>query len=155
MRTGRGRVFRNAELAPDVLLASGCLPSLFQAVEINGESYWDGGFAGNPTLTPLVRECSSNDIILVQVNPIERPETPRTAREIIKLTQERTGQESGWATLRPIAYSEYPHVAARPLNTVMDNGKFYAAFGIWMSSWEDQLRAFLREWAAGQSVSAG
>ena len=79
----------------------------------------------------------------------------RWAREIIKLTQERTGQESGWATLRPIAYSEYPHVAARPLNTVMDNGKFYAAFGIWMSSWEDQLRAFLREWAAGQSVSAG
>jgi NTE family protein len=88
VRTGRGRVFRNAELAPDVLLASGCLPSLFQAVEINGEAYWDGGFAGNPTLTPLVRECSSNDIILVQVNPIERPETPRTAREIINRINE-------------------------------------------------------------------
>jgi NTE family protein len=88
VRTGRGRVFRNAELAPDVLLASGCLPSLFQAVEIDGEAYWDGGFAGNPTLTPLVRECSSNDIILVQVNPIERPETPRTAREIINRINE-------------------------------------------------------------------
>jgi NTE family protein len=63
VRTGRGRVFRNAELTPDVLLASGCLPTLFQAIEIDGEAYWDGGFAGNPTITPLVRECASEDTI--------------------------------------------------------------------------------------------
>ena len=48
VRTGRGRVFRNAELTPDVLLASACLPTMFQAVEIDGEAYWDGGYAGNP-----------------------------------------------------------------------------------------------------------
>ena len=83
VRTGRGRVFRNAELTPDVLLASGCLPTLFQAVEIDGEAYWDGGYAGNPTITPLVRECTSSDTVLVQVNPIERPGTPRSARDII------------------------------------------------------------------------
>ena len=59
VRTGRGRVFRNNELTPDVLLASACLPTLFQAIEIDGEAYWDGGYSGNPTITPLVRECTS------------------------------------------------------------------------------------------------
>jgi NTE family protein len=83
VHTGRGRVFRNAELTPDVLLASACLPTLFQAVEIEGEPYWDGGYSGNPTITPLVRECESQDTLLVAINPIERPGTPRTAREIL------------------------------------------------------------------------
>jgi NTE family protein len=82
-RTGRGRVFRNGEISPDVLLASACLPTLFQAIEIDGEPYWDGGYSGNPTITPLVRECESRDIILVQVNPVERPGAPRSAREIL------------------------------------------------------------------------
>ena len=82
VRTGRGRVFRNAELRPEVLLASACLPTLFHAVEIDGDPYWDGGYAGNPTITPLVRECTSSDTILVQINPVERPGTPRGAREI-------------------------------------------------------------------------
>jgi NTE family protein len=82
VRTGRGRVFRNADITPDVLLASACLPTMFQAVEIDGEAYWDGGYAGNPTMAPLIRECTSSDTILVQINPIERPGTPRTAREI-------------------------------------------------------------------------
>jgi NTE family protein len=82
VRTGAGRVFRNAEITPDVLLASACLPTMFQAVEIDGEAYWDGGYAGNPTMAPLVRECSASDTILVQINPIERPGTPRSAREI-------------------------------------------------------------------------
>lgn len=88
VHTGRGHVFRNAELTPDVLLASACLPTLFQAIEINGESYWDGGYAGNPTITPLIRECTSSDTILVQVNPVDRPETPRTAREILNRMNE-------------------------------------------------------------------
>ena len=57
VRTGRGRVFRNNELTPDVLLASACLPTLFQAIEIDGEAYWDGGYSGNPTITPLVRDA--------------------------------------------------------------------------------------------------
>jgi NTE family protein len=65
-----------------VLLASACLPTMFQAVEIDGEPYWDGGYAGNPSMAPLVRECNAADTILVQINPIVRPGTPRTAREI-------------------------------------------------------------------------
>ena len=77
VRTGRGRIFRNAEVTPDVLLASACLPTMFQAVEIDGEAYWDGGYSGNPSMAPLIRECSSSDTILVQINPIERPGTRR------------------------------------------------------------------------------
>ena len=83
VRTGRGRIFRNAEITADVLLASACLPTMFRAVEINGEPYWDGGFAGNPTITPLVRESDANDIILVQINPEKRLQSPRSAAEIL------------------------------------------------------------------------
>jgi NTE family protein len=88
VRTGRGRVFRNSEITPDVLLASACLPTLFQAIEIDGESYWDGGYSGNPTITPLVRECRSQDTILVQINPVERPGLPRSARNILNRLNE-------------------------------------------------------------------
>ncbi len=88
VRTGRGKVFRNQEVTPEVLLASACLPSLFQAVEIDGEAYWDGGYAGNPTIMPLIRECTSQDTILVPLNPVERPGTPRTAREILNRLNE-------------------------------------------------------------------
>jgi len=82
VRTGRGRVFRNADLSTHALLASACLPTMFQAVEIDGEAYWDGGYSGNPSLAPLIRECASHDTLIVQINPIERPGTPRSAREI-------------------------------------------------------------------------
>jgi NTE family protein len=88
VRTGRGEVFRNSAITPDVLLASACLPTLFQAVDIDGEAYWDGGYSGNPTITPLVRECASRDTILVQINPVERPGTPRTARDILNRLNE-------------------------------------------------------------------
>ena len=88
VRTGRNRVFRNAEVTPEVLLASACLPTLFQAVEIDGESYWDGGYSGNPTMTPLIEESNASDTILVQINPVERPGTPRTARDILNRLNE-------------------------------------------------------------------
>jgi len=88
VRTGRNRIFRNAEITPEVLLASACLPTLFQAVEIDGESYWDGGYSGNPTMTPLIEESNARDTILVQINPVERPDTPRTARDILNRLNE-------------------------------------------------------------------
>lgn len=88
VRTGRPRVFRNAELSPDVLLASACLPSMFQAIEIEGEAYWDGGYSGNPTMTPLMQECVSDDTILVAINPVERPGVPRSARDILNRLNE-------------------------------------------------------------------
>jgi NTE family protein len=103
VRTGRGRVFRNAELTPEVLLASACLPTLFRAIEIDGEPYWDGGYAGNPTITPLVRECDSHDTLLVAVNPVERPGTPRTAREILDRLNEVSFNATLLKELRMIA----------------------------------------------------
>lgn len=88
VRTGRGRVFRNNEITPKVLLASACLPTLFQAVEIDGDGYWDGGYSGNPTMTPLIRESDALDTILVQINPVERPGTPTSARDILNRLNE-------------------------------------------------------------------
>jgi NTE family protein len=90
VRTGQGRVFRNRDITPAVLLASACLPTMFQAIKIQGDYYWDGGYSGNPTITPLVRECKSHDTILVQINPVERPGTPKTAREILNRLNARS-----------------------------------------------------------------
>jgi NTE family protein len=103
VRTGRGRIFRNAEITPDVLLASACLPTMFQAIEINGEAYWDGGYAGNPTITPLVRESDARDTILVQINPRERPGTPRSASEILNRLNEVSFNATLMKELRMIA----------------------------------------------------
>jgi NTE family protein len=103
VRTGRGRIFRNAELTPEVLLASACLPTMFQAIEIDGEPYWDGGFAGNPTITPLVRESNAQDTILVQINPRERPGTPRSAPEILNRLNEVSFNATLMKELRMIA----------------------------------------------------
>ena len=88
VRTGRGRIFRNGEITADVLLASACLPTMFRAVEIDGEAYWDGGYAGNPTITPLIRESDAHDTLLVQINPTERSEIPRSAAEILNRLNE-------------------------------------------------------------------
>ncbi len=88
VQTGRPRIFRNDQATPEALLASACLPTLFQAIEIDGEAYWDGGFSGNPTISPLVRECGADDTILVQINPVEVLGTPRSAREILDRTNE-------------------------------------------------------------------
>lgn len=88
VRTGRGRVFRTKEITPEVLMASACLPTLFPAVEIDGEAYWDGGYSGNPLLSPLIREVDCMDTILVQINPVERPGIPKTAGEIMNRLNE-------------------------------------------------------------------
>lgn len=103
VRTGQGRVFRNAEITADVLLASACLPTMFQSVEINGEFYWDGGYTGNPTITPLVQECESSDTVLVQINPIERNGAPKTARDILNRLNEVAFNATLMKELRMIA----------------------------------------------------
>ncbi len=103
VRTGRGRIFRNAEITPDVLLASACLPTMFRAVEIDGEPYWDGGYAGNPTITPLIRESDAHDTILVQINPRERAETPRSAGDILNRLNEISFNSPLMKELRMIA----------------------------------------------------
>jgi len=103
VRTGRGRIFRNAEITADVLLASACLPTMFQAIEIDGQPYWDGGYVGNPTITPLVRESDAHDTILVQINPRERMDTPRTANDVINRLNEISFNSPLMKELRMIA----------------------------------------------------
>jgi NTE family protein len=103
VRTGRGRVFRKHDLTTEALLASACLPTLFQAVQIDGEPYWDGGYSGNPTLTPLVRECEPQDLVIVPINPIERPGTPTSARDILNRLNEVSFNSSLLKELRMIA----------------------------------------------------
>ena len=106
VRTGRGRIFRNAEISADVLLASACLPTMFQAIEIDGEYFWDGGFAGNPTITPLIRESDAQDTILVQINPRERTDIPRTANDVLNRLNEISFNSPLMKELRMIASAQ-------------------------------------------------
>lgn len=103
VRTGALRVFRQNELNADVVLASACLPLLFQAVEIDGEAYWDGGYAGNPSLMPLITESPANDLLLVQINPIDREGVPTNANDILDRINEVTFNASLIKELRSIA----------------------------------------------------
>ncbi len=82
VRTGLAKVFRQPDISVDAVMASACLPFLFKAVEIDGEAYWDGGYMGNPPLFPLIDETDVRDTIIIQINPFERAELPKTAYEI-------------------------------------------------------------------------
>lgn len=82
VRTGGERVFDNGTMHTDALLASACLPTLFKAVEVDGEPYWDGGYHGNPNLAPLVRGSRALDTILVQINPVKRDDAPLVGRDV-------------------------------------------------------------------------
>ncbi len=95
VRSGKVKVFPNPEISIDSLLASACLPGIFQAVEIDGEYYYDGGYMGNPALFPLAYESETHDLVIVQINPLHRDEIPQTAHEI----QDRLDEISFNATL--------------------------------------------------------
>ena len=102
--TGKGRVFERNELTAAHVMASACLPMLFQAVEIEGEPFWDGGYAGNPALYPLFYNVESDDILLVQINPIERRATPRTGHQIQNRLSEITFNSGLLGELRAIDF---------------------------------------------------
>ena len=88
VNTGTQRVFHNAELSADALLASACLPTLHHAVEIDGEPYWDGGYTGNPVVYPLVEDAGCADVMVLLLSPLERKASVRTAKEILARTTE-------------------------------------------------------------------
>ena len=102
VHTGRARIFSNHEMTADAVMASACLSLMFQAVEIDGVPYWDGGYMGNPPLLPLYEKVDSNDILLVQINPVVRRTTPRTAMEIQSRVNEITFNASLVAQMRVI-----------------------------------------------------
>jgi len=82
VRTGRAKIFNKEEISSKAVMASACIPHLFKAVEIDGEAYWDGGFMGNPPIFPLVDDTETEDILLIQINPILSDKIPKTAIEI-------------------------------------------------------------------------
>jgi NTE family protein len=104
VRTGKVKVFTNDELSIDAIMASACLPFLFQAVEIDGEAYWDGGYMGNPAIFPLIYSCATPDVLIVHINPIERPELPKSAMEILNRINEISFNSSLLREMRAIAF---------------------------------------------------
>lgn len=102
VRTGRARVFSRGAVTVDSVMASACLPQISRAVLIEGEEYWDGGYSGNPALMPLVLSKESTDILIIQINPVVRHETPRSAREIINRVNEISFNSSLIKELRAI-----------------------------------------------------
>ena len=91
IRTGRGDIFTGDKLTADAVMASACLPSMYQAVQVDGEYYWDGGYSGNPAIYPLIYETKSADMLLVQINPIESPYAPgMSAPDIMERVNEIT-----------------------------------------------------------------
>ena len=103
VQTGLARIFTNEELTPDVLLASACLPTVFPPVTIDGEDYWDGGFAANPPVMQLIENTETRDLVLVTINPYRRLGTPRLATDIPDRISELTFNQSLLAELRAIA----------------------------------------------------
>ena len=104
VRTGKVKVFTGAEITPDAVMASACLPFLFQAVEIDGEAYWDGGYMGNPAIYPLIYHCASTDVLVVHINPLCRPDLPRSATEIMNRINEISFNSSLMREMRAIAF---------------------------------------------------
>jgi NTE family protein len=104
VNTGKAEIFSGKRLTDAAVMASACLPMLFRAVEIEGEHYWDGGYSGNPALHPLIYQCKSSDIVLIQINPIERNGLPDTGAEIMDRINELTFNASLLGQMRSIDF---------------------------------------------------
>ncbi|MEY4564647.1 MAG: hypothetical protein RLZZ618_3924 [Pseudomonadota bacterium] len=103
VNTGQGYVFKGADLSIDALMASACLPHLFQAVMIDGEGYWDGGYTGNPALYPLIYETEVLDVMLVRINPLLREGVPKRTEDILDRLSEITFNASLIGEMRAIS----------------------------------------------------
>ncbi|MGF1560968.1 MAG: patatin-like phospholipase family protein [Geminicoccaceae bacterium] len=114
--TGTLRVFREYEVTPEIVLASACIPYLFQTVMIDGEGYWDGGFIANPALEPLLSDTETRDILIVQINPLFRDGVPTDARDILNRLNEVSFNSSLLKELRLIS----------KLNDLVDAGELEA-----------------------------
>ncbi|MFO1171043.1 MAG: patatin-like phospholipase family protein [Hyphomicrobiaceae bacterium] len=131
--TGKARLFRETEVTVDVVLASACLPSLYRAVEIEGRSYWDGGFSANPELISLILGSQAAETLLILLNPLEATEVPKRARDIAdgvsritfnqpvlrdlaEIESRRRAVGTGWR--RWLAQPEERRLAAHALHTL-------------------------------------
>ena len=119
VQTGRLRVFTRADISAEAVMASACLPLLFRAVEIDGAHYWDGGYAGNPVLIPFLRATATEDVLVVQINPLAHQGVPSTAREIMSRVSEITFNASLMGELRAIEF----------VNRMIDRGRLKRGTG--------------------------
>ncbi len=113
VETGRVRVFERDEITLDSVMASACLPFMYKAVEIDGTPYWDGGYMGNPPLFPFFHGSPTCDIVIVQINPVLREGTPRSAADIQNRINEITFNSALLHELRAIDF----------VKRLLDNGK--------------------------------
>ncbi|WP_137892818.1 patatin-like phospholipase family protein [Ramlibacter sp. 2FC] len=104
VETGKIRLFSSQDICVEAVLASACLPTLFQAVEIEGEHYWDGGYVGNPAIFPLIYHCRTSDVVIVHINPIVRRGVPTTAADILNRVNEVSFNSSLMREMRAIAF---------------------------------------------------
>jgi NTE family protein len=104
VETCKVRIFDNRDVTADAVLASACLPFLFQAVQIDGQYYWDGGYLGNPAIFPLIYDCDAADVVIVHLNPIVRPGCPRTPGEILNRLNEVSFNSSLMREMRAVAF---------------------------------------------------
>ena len=104
VQTGRVRIFPRAKITADAVMASACLPLLFRAVEIDGVPYWDGGYLGNPVIFPFFGTTTTEDVLVVQINPLVRQATPTSASEIMNRINEITFNSSLIAEYRAIEF---------------------------------------------------
>ena len=104
VQTGRLHIFPREKISAEVVMASACLPAVFRAVEIDGAAYWDGGYLGNPVLYPFFRSTNTEDVLVVQINPLVRKKVPKSTREILGRINEITFNSSLLAELRAIEF---------------------------------------------------
>jgi NTE family protein len=160
VKTGKIKVFSGKDITADAVMASACLPYLFQTVEVDGEPYWDGGFMGNPALFPFFTETKAADILLVQINPIERSAVPTSAKEILERMSEITFNASLLREFRAIDFVnrmlgegrlDADHYRHNRVHRI-DGGKALQSFSA--STKFDTSRAFFEELFAGGREAA-
>ncbi len=139
VETGRPRVFERKELTLDALMASACLPLTFQAVTIDGEPYWDGGYTANPALMPLIETASSPDLVLVPITPFSRPGTPGKPVEIINRANEIGFAVPLLSELNTIALAR-KLVLDQPIRS--EEAERFARLRLHMLSAENEMREF-------------
>ena len=113
VHTGELRIFTRKEITPEVIMASACLPLLFRAVEIGGVPYWDGGYSGNPAVSPFLRTTGTEDTLIVQINPLRRRTVPTGTREIMTRVNEINFNASLLSELREVEF----------VNKLIDEGR--------------------------------
>ena len=175
VRSGKARIFNNAAISIDAVMASACLPHMFQAVEIDGEHYWDGGYMGNPVLYPLFYETDTRDVVVVMVNQMWRDEVPTTSAEIEDRVSEISFNSSlmremravefvsrqlseGW--LKPEYAKRMRHVLIHLIRADADMGKLAAASKIstdwtFLTGLRDLGRASAGEWLQENHAALG